>query len=178
YDETKWGENHVWLHKPILPFWQIALSFAVLGVSTFALRLPSAILSTGAALLTYVIGKELFVRRTALIAAVLQAVNPFVLTLIHGYQFADHIDIALLFWVEVGVYFLTRSLRTGSWRDILLAGVAQGLAFLCKSYLAGILFGLALTAWLLPLCRLGKPEKCQIGPARLLAMLVVTLLTT
>ena len=42
FDTTKWGENHAWLHKPILPFWQIALSFAVLGVNTFALRLPSS----------------------------------------------------------------------------------------------------------------------------------------
>jgi 4-amino-4-deoxy-L-arabinose transferase-like glycosyltransferase len=177
YDQTKWGENHVWLHKPILPFWQIALSFAVLGVSTFALRLPSVILSTGAALLTYLIGKELFDRRTALIAATLQAMNPFLLTLIHGYQFADQIDVALLFWVEAGMYFLTRSLRTGSWRDVLLAGAAQGLAFLCKSYLAGIIFGVALTAWLLPLCRMGNQEHCRIGSVRLVGMLAVTLLT-
>src|SRR4051812_4906436 len=26
YDQMKWGENHVWLHKPILPFWQMAMS--------------------------------------------------------------------------------------------------------------------------------------------------------
>ena len=90
YDRTKWEENHVWLHKPILPFWQIALSFAVLGVNTFALRLPAVILSTGAAWLTYLIGKELLDRRTALIAAALQAVNPFLMKLVHGYQFADN----------------------------------------------------------------------------------------
>ncbi len=109
YDMKKWGANHIWLHKPIFPFWQIALSFAVLGVNTFALRLPSAILSTAAAGLTYLIGKELFDRRTALFAAVLQAINPFLVTLVQGYLFADHIDVALLFWVEVGIYFLTRA---------------------------------------------------------------------
>ena len=27
YAETAWGENHVWLHKPILPLWQITLSY-------------------------------------------------------------------------------------------------------------------------------------------------------
>ena len=177
YDPTKWGENRVWLHKPILPFWQVALSFAVLGVNAFALRLPAAILSTGAGLFTYLIGKELFDRRTALIAATLQAVNPFLMTLVHGYQFADNTDVALLFWVEAGVYFLTRSLRTGSWRDILLAGLAQGLAFLCKSYLAGIILGIAMTAWLLPVCRLAKREDCKIGIARLLALFGVTVLT-
>src|SRR5213078_2160718 len=137
----------------------IALCFAVLGVNAFALRLPSALLSTGAAWLTYLIGKELLDRRAALIAAALQAANPILLTLVQGYVFADHIDVALLFWVEVGVYFLTRSLRTGSWGDGLLAVVAQGLAYLCKSYVAAIILGIALIAWLLPLCRL-RPKRC------------------
>jgi 4-amino-4-deoxy-L-arabinose transferase len=176
YETAKWGENHVWLHKPTLPLWQIALSFAVLGVSTFALRLPSAILSTAAAWLTYLIGTELLDRRAAVIAAVLQAINPFLLSLVHGYNFADHIDVALLFWVEVGLYFLVRTLRTGSWRDVVLAGVAQGIAFLCKSYLAFIIFGIALTAWLLPICRLAKREDCRIGPLRLLGLFGTTLL--
>jgi 4-amino-4-deoxy-L-arabinose transferase len=177
YEGKKWKDGHVWLHKPILPFWQVGLCFAFLGVNTFALRLPAAVLSTAAALLTYLIGKELFDRRTALIAAALQAANPFLVTLVHGYQFADNVDVALLFWVEVGVYFLVRALRTGSWRDVLLAGLAQGLAFLCKSYLAAIVLGIALAAWLLPLCRLARREDCRIGPFRILGMVGVTLLT-
>jgi 4-amino-4-deoxy-L-arabinose transferase len=177
YDRTKWKENHVWLHKPVLPLWQVALAFAVLGVNTFALRLPSAVLSTGAAWLTYLIGKELLDRPAALIAAVLQAANPFLLLLVHGYQFADHVDVALLFWVEVGIYFVARAVRTGRWHDVLLAGVAQGLAYLCKSYLAGIVFGVALTAWLLPFCRVGRRADCRIRPAHLLGLLGATILT-
>jgi RNA polymerase sigma-70 factor (ECF subfamily) len=177
YQRTNWKENRVWLHKPILPFWQIALSFAVLGVDTFALRLPSAILSMGAAWLTYLIGKRLLDRRAALIAAVLQASSPFLMQLVHGYQFADHIDVALLFWVEVGIWFLVRALRTGHWRDVLLAGVAQGLAYLCKSYLALIVFGVAVTAWLLPVCGFGKREDSRIGVAHLLGLMGATLLT-
>ncbi len=177
YDQMKWGENHVWLHKPILPFWQVALSFMLLGVNTFSLRLPAAILNTAAACLTYLIGKEILDRRAALIAATIQAINPFLMRLVHGYQFADNIDISLLFWVEVGVYFLVRSLRTGSWTDILLAGFAQGLAFLSKSHLAAIIFGIALTAWLLPICRVVRPENCRIGFFRLLGMAGVTVLT-
>ncbi len=177
YSVREWKANHVWLHKPILPFWQIALAFAFLGVDTFALRLPSALLSTGSAFFTYLIGKELLDRRSALIAATLQAANPFLLALVHGYHFADHVDVALLFWVEAGIYFLVRSLRTGSWRDVLLAGVAQGLAFLCKSYLAGIIFGVALTAWLLPLCRLGQRENCRIDPLHLLGLIGASVLT-
>jgi 4-amino-4-deoxy-L-arabinose transferase len=172
----KWTDAHVWLHKPPLPFWQIALAFAALGVGPLALRLPSAFLSTGAAWLTYLIGTELLDRRAGLLAAALQAANPFLVLLVHGYHFADHIDVALLFWVEVGVYFVARAVRTGSWRDALLAGVAQGLAYLCKSYLAGIITVLALTAWLLPVCRLGTREDCRIELAHLFGLLGATLL--
>ena len=173
----KWTDAHVWLHKPVLPLWQIALAFAALGASPFALRLPSAVLSTAAAGLTYLIGKELLDRRAGLIAAALQAANPFLLLLVHGYQFADHIDVALLFWVEVGIYFVARARRTGAWRDVLLAGVAQGLAYLCKSYLAAVVLGVALTAWLLPVCGLARRDDCRIRPAQLLGLLAATALT-
>lgn len=177
FSHDKWSESHVWLHKPILPLWQIALAFAALGTDTFSLRLPSALLSTGAAWLTYLIGKELLDRRAGLLAATFQAANPFVLMLVHGYQFADHIDVALLFWVEVGIYFLARALRTGCLRDMLLAGIAQGLAYLCKSYLAAIILGLALTAWLLPVVGLGRRADRRIGCVHLLGLLGATGMT-
>src|SRR5271154_5395030 len=74
YDRTHWGDNHVWLHKPILALWMIAGSFSLLGVNTLALRLPSALLGTGAVALTFLIGRSLFDRRTGLIAAALQAI--------------------------------------------------------------------------------------------------------
>ena len=45
-----WGANHVWLHKPILGLWQIAGSYWLFGVNTWALRFPSVILSTLAVL--------------------------------------------------------------------------------------------------------------------------------
>lgn len=34
YNPAIWTENHIWLHKPILPLWQIALSYWLLGVNT------------------------------------------------------------------------------------------------------------------------------------------------
>ena len=78
---------------------------------------------------------------------------------------ANHVfvmlNMALLFWVEVGFYFLVRSLRTGSWRAVLLAGAAQGLAFLCKSYVASIIFGVSLPVfvfcWLTAAAAGGRP---------------------
>lgn len=149
YDPVNWYENHVWLHKPVLPLWQIALAYALLGVNAFALRLPSVLLSTGAAGITYMIGRECLSSAAGLIAATLQALCPAIVLLMHGYVYSDHIDISLLFWSEVGIYFVIRALRTGSWRDTLLAGVGCGLAYLSKSYLGVVVLAVAGAAWLL-----------------------------
>ena len=177
YDRTHWGENHVWLHKPILPLWTIAGSYALLGVNTTALRLPSAMLGTGAVALTFLIGRRLFDRRAALIAAGLQAINPAITMLVQGYLFSDHVDVSLLFWVEVGVYFLVRATRSGSWPDVLGVGVAQGLAYLSKSYLAALLTGLAATAWLLPKVGLVSKDDSKLRGRHLLGLVAATLAT-
>jgi 4-amino-4-deoxy-L-arabinose transferase len=148
YDYRDWQSNHVWLHKPIVPLWQMAASMAALGTSTFALRLPSALLASASVLLTYAIGVELFrCRRIALIAAALHAFNPSITYLVHGYLFSDHIDVALLFWVELSIWLLLRGLREGSTRWLIAAGVAQGVAYLCKTYPAFIVALISLAAW-------------------------------
>ena len=177
YDATHWGDNHVWLHKPIWPLWTIAASYAVLGVNTMALRLPSAMLGTGAVVLTFLIGRLLFGRRAALIASALQAINPAIAMLVHGHLFSDHVDVALLFWVEVGVYFLIRATRSGSWSDVLMVGLAQGLAYLSKSYLAALLTGLAVTAWLLPRVGLAEPGDSKLKLRHLVGLVGATLAT-
>jgi len=150
YDDGNWQGNHVWLHKPPMALWQIALSYALLGVNTLALRLPSAILSTAAAWLTYRIGADLLDRTAGLIAAALQAFNPVILMLVHGYLFSDHVDISLLFWTELSIWFLLRAARSGKRLDLTLCGIAQGLAFLSKSFPALIVTAVAVIIWLMP----------------------------
>ena len=148
YDYRDWTSNHIWLHKPPVALWLIAGSYAVLGVHAFALRVPSLLLSTGAVALTYLIGAELFGRRAGLIAAFWHAFNPFTFSLVHGYAFSDHIDIALLFWLELSCYFLVRAARTGEGRFAVGSGIAQALAYLSKSYLGCLPFGIVLALWL------------------------------
>src|ERR1700733_4176310 len=133
-DFRNWQNAHIWLHKQPIAMWQIAISYALFGVSAFALRLPSAILSTIAVWLTYLIGIELLDTTAALIAAALQAFNPVILSLVHGYLFREHVDISLLLWTQVSIYFLVRFLRTQRRKDLILCGIAQGLAFLSKTY--------------------------------------------
>ena len=147
YDYKGWGENHIWLHKPPVAMWTIWLSHLVFGINTFALRVPSAISLVVTTWLTYRIAADLFDKRAGLIAAFLQAFNPFLFESIHGYRYSDHIDIALLLWVQVSCWFLLRAIRTGKRRNYILSGVAMGIAYLSKSYLALITFGIALVVW-------------------------------
>ncbi len=147
YDYTKWGENHIWLHKPPMAMWQICLSHFIFGINTFALRLPSAISLVLCAWLTFKIASDLFDKRAGLIAAFLQAFNPFLFASVHGYRYSDHIDIALLLWVQVSCWFLLLGMRSGSRRNYILAGIAMGIAYLSKSYLALITFGIAFSVW-------------------------------
>lgn len=172
-----WGANHVWLHKPILGLWQIAGSYWLFGVNTWALRFPSVILSTLAVWLTYLIGKELLSRRAGFIAATIQAFSPFLMRLIHGYQFSDAVDVSLLFWTEFAIYFLVRALRREKWWDTCLAGFGQGCAFLSKSYLALIVTGLIVTAWVAPALGMGKRVDTHIRGRHILGLISVFLLT-
>ena len=175
YSAATWSENHIWLHKPILPLWQICVSYWILGVSTLALRLPSAILSTFAAGLTYLIGTQFLTRRAAVIAAAIQAFSGFIMQLTHGYQFSDAIDISLLFYCELGIYGLIRAVKTGKWRFVLLAGISQGLAFLSKTYPAFIITGVAFAIWLAPKFSLAKKEDCHLRGQHILGMLITTI---
>jgi 4-amino-4-deoxy-L-arabinose transferase-like glycosyltransferase len=143
-----WQNSHIWLHKPPMAMWQIALSYALLGVNTFALRLPSALLATAAAGLTFLIGKELIDETAGIVAAALQAFNPVITMLVHGYVFSDHVDISLLFWTETGIYFLVRATRTRKSSDLIICGIAQGLALASKSYPALIVSALAVVVTL------------------------------
>lgn len=148
YDYKGWGENHIWLHKPPVAMWTIWLSHLILGINTFALRLPSAISLVVTAWLTFRIAAALFDKRTGLIAAFLHAFNPFLFESVHGYRYSDHIDIALLLWVQVSCWFLLRAIRTGTRRNYILSGIAMGIAYLSKSYLAFITLGIAFVVWL------------------------------
>jgi len=114
YDYRDWRSNHVWLHKPPLALWLMAAGMRLLGTDEIAMRLPSLLLSALAILLTYVIGSHLGGRRVGLLAAGFQAVNGYLLQLPGGRVAVDHVDNALIFFVELGI--LGAVLQARGWR--------------------------------------------------------------
>ncbi|HEY6321231.1 MAG TPA: glycosyltransferase family 39 protein [Thermoanaerobaculia bacterium] len=186
YDYRDWRSNHVWLHKPPLALWLMAAGMRLLGPDEIAMRLPSLLLSALAILLTYVIGSHLGGRRVGLPAAAFQAVNGYLLQLPGGRVAVDHVDNALIFFVELAILGAVLQVRgwrrgpatelgtepgtaggTGGWPAFLLAtlaiGAVCGLAVLTK-WLPGLL---PIPVWLALAWRRQPPRRLAAG---LLAM--------
>ncbi|HXK52632.1 MAG TPA: O-antigen ligase family protein [bacterium] len=62
YIFLKWSSSELWLEKPPLYMWLMALSMKIFSITSFAVRLPSALFGLGTVLLTYVFGTKLYGR--------------------------------------------------------------------------------------------------------------------
>lgn len=149
-----WGKYpHIWLHIPPLGLWASALSMRLLGVSTFALRLPSVLWIALGMVATYALGRNLYGAHGAygavvgLIGAALVGYSPYLMLLSQGYVFGDITDTPLLALVPLAILALARGWRSGRLRWLVAAGALQGLAYLTKGAL-----GLAPTGVALLLC--------------------------
>ena len=145
YDYRSWTRNHVWLHKPPLALWLMALAMMLAGVSEIAARVPSVALSTLSVALTFLTGRVLFGPTVALVAAALQGMNGLLLDLAAGRRTSDHVDTTLLFFVSLGGYAIGLDLVRPRWRTIVAIGLCTGCAFLTKSYVALLIPALWLT---------------------------------
>lgn len=144
FDPTNWLSNSIWLHKPPVALWHMALSMSLLGESNFTMRFPSLLLSTGAVALTFLIGRSLGDVRAGLFASILQALNPAITRFVHGQVFSDHVDIAMLFYCELAVWCLIHATKRSGSRWAILTGAAMGLAYLSKSFPCLFILGLAM----------------------------------
>ena len=136
------GEKDDWNLKPPLAIWAIALSFNILGISEFALRLPSAI---AIILATFFLFKIIrlykdvaFAFFTCLILATVQGWMGY-----HVGRTGDT-DAMLLLFLMMNVYYYLKYLDFENKKSIALTGITLGLAFLVKGptmliYLPGML---------------------------------------
>jgi 4-amino-4-deoxy-L-arabinose transferase len=160
YDYRDWLSNHVWLHKPPLTLWLMAMSMKAFGVNELAVRLPSLVFGTLSVGLTFLIARRLISESVALLAAGLHAINGLLLDLGAGRTATDHPDTLLIFLVALGAYLALRATgegrdarlptgdaeatraatRTARWSPAALAlvGLCAGAAVLTKSIIAGL----------------------------------------
>jgi len=139
YSEAMWISSHVWLHKPPLFLWQMALSMKFFGVNEFALRLPSVMMSLLLVMMIYSLARRWLNRYIAFYAALMATFASYFLDSVSGWYATDHNDIAFIFYVTASLwawskYFdFEKKLR---WSAIV--GVAAGCAVLVK-WMPGLL---------------------------------------
>jgi|SRR6218665_3530456 len=140
YDPNNWTANHIWLHKQPLFLWQIALSIKILGSSFFAVRLPSAIMSTLLIPVIFRIGKRAISEQVGYIAAFLFALCNFLLDLITGIYNTDHNDVAFIFYVTLSFWAYTEYRANNARKYIWLIGIFAGCAILNKWMVGLVVF--------------------------------------
>ncbi len=172
YDYKHWNRNHVWVHKQPVPLWAMACSLKIFGISEFALRIPSILLSTMAILLTYLIGFHLYGRNIGWMAAFLHAIHGKLIELTGGRVATDHFDLFFMFFIELAIYLAIISLKKDkNWLLWILIGVSTGLAILSKWLPALIVF----PVWLM--LKLHKKIKLSKSITPLSVSLFVAFLT-
>lgn len=134
YDFREWSNNHIWLSKPPLALWPMAVSIHWFGTNEIAVRFPSILFSTLSILLTFLIGRRLFGDWPGLLAACLHAMHGRLIEVAAGRLSSDHVETLFLFFTEWALLLIVKYYQAAK-RPANIAlgiGLLTGLAFLCK----------------------------------------------
>ncbi|HEY9869569.1 MAG TPA: glycosyltransferase family 39 protein [Candidatus Obscuribacterales bacterium] len=134
----------VYFSKPILIYWLIASAYHVFGISEFAARFWPAALSTGLALSIYWLGRCAFSRRTGLLAGLVFASSPLVVT----FARLSLVDAPLTCFVGLSVIALLMTTVLGSRRWWPVLYIAMGLSMLTKGPVGVVLVAGAFAVFL------------------------------
>jgi len=138
YNHQIWVANHIWLHKPPLSLWQMALSIKLFGANYFAVRLPSILMHAILVFVIYRMGRVLYTERIGFIAAIVFTFLNYPLALLAGLHTAEHVDIAFMFYVTLSLWCWLEYHATKRLKWLLLMGLFSGGAVLTK-WLVGLL---------------------------------------
>ena len=147
YDYRNWTGNYIWLHKPPLFLWQIALSLKLFGINELAVRIPSIIMHAITTLMIYRIGKISYNTNVGYYGALFFSVAYYPLELVAGRYATDHNDVAFLFYVTASfwAWFEYQFSQKKYW--LIFIGIFSGCAVLVK-WLVGLLI---YSLWLISL---------------------------
>lgn len=133
-----WGLNHVWLHKQPLFLWQIAASINVFGLTPFAVKFPSILMSSLWVIGVYKLGKVIANKEVGFVAALIISTYYLFIDFVTGSSSTDHNDVAFLFYLTWSIYFYFAFTNSKNRKYIILIGLFSGLAILNK-WLVGLL---------------------------------------
>ena len=137
----------IFLDKPILHYWLQTLSIHWFGVKEWALRFFPALFGIMGCLVTYLCGRILFDRRTALLASLILATTPLYFG---GAHYANlDLEVAVLLGSTL-LFFITAVNKEAVRKKILFAAYCSAaLAFLTKGLIAIAFPVLIIGIWIL-----------------------------
>lgn len=158
-----------WLDKPHLPFWLAAVSFKLFGVSAFAYKLPSFLITLVGAGYLYLLAKRIYTKKIALVSVVI------FLTSLH--LLISNFDVRaegyLTAFVVASIYHYYRAQHASFWH-IVAGSLFAACAVMVKGIFVLIPIGLAfIVYWLLT----GRKDEL-LKPKWWVALLFVALFIT
>ncbi len=155
------------LDKPVLYYWLQASAIKLFGLKEWALRFWPALIGIFGCLITYVVGRKFFNRRTGLLAAIILSTSP----LYYGAAHYANLDLEVAVLISSALYFFMWALHSSFPQRkflLLFAYIFCGLAALTKG-LIGIVFpAMIVGLWILLLNRWN-----QIKHLRLITGLII-----
>ncbi len=123
---TYFGEP--WLQHPFGFYWLLSLSFLIFGVNDFAGEIVVALLGALTGLFVYLLGKELFDKKTGLIAAVLILFQPIY------WFYSNRVlnDVPVILFLTAAFYFFIRGEKRNDNRSLYISGFLFAYAMLTK----------------------------------------------
>ncbi len=117
-------------NKPPVTYWLVALSYLIFGINEFATRLPIVLSALGSNFLVYLIGRELYGRKVAIVSA---AVMAFSFQFVINSRYASP-EVPLTFFFTLTLYFFITGYKRKKFLYILLSYISLGLVVLTKGF--------------------------------------------
>ena len=163
-----------YFEKPVAGYWMIAIGQALFGQNLFGVRFASALSTALSVLLCYLIARRMWNEPRKSFACALLYMS---LTVIAGQAGYANLDPQFTFWVNLSLVALwfavdstTRGQRLIAWAVL---GLACGMGFMTKGFLAWLLPVLIALPWMLWQKR--WRELLVYGPVAILVAVVVSL---
>jgi len=158
------------LDKPILYYWLQSISIRLFGIKEWALRLIPALLGIFGCVMTYMTGRLLFDRKSALLSALILATTP----LYFGAAHYTNLDLAVAVFISSSLLCLITGITRNNIYFLYTAYLFGAFAFLTKGMI-GIVFPAGITGlWLIFSWQLHRIKQLKIPTGLFLFALVVT----
>lgn len=161
--------NVDWLDKPHFPFWMIAASFKVFGISTWAYRLPALLFFAMGVWYTYLLARKFYTIEIALTAVSILLTAQYILM--------GNTDIRaepyLIGLIAGAVYHISCLEEKFTFKDLLLAGFLTACAVMTKGIFVLVVLGGGLLGQLFFTRKIGT-----LFSLKWIALLILTILFT